>query len=322
MLFRRFMLVAALPAALHAQTDLPRRFEIDGAHSSIGFAVRFMGLSTVRGAFSRYAGTVMLYPDRLDRSTVSIIIAANSINTNHGDRDRHLKSPDFLEAEKYPYLTFRSTSIKPAAQGFVAEGDLALHGVTRRMAIPFTMIHPPTFDAWQNTRVTFQSAFRVSRKDFGIRGTAFWNSEFDPGRFAVSDNVDVELLVSATVPNPLRFSHPVGDSILSAVEARGMPAVLADYRAARASNPRLDSLPDFAFSMVAEKLIAKDRVPEAITLYQALIETRRSPLLRAQLGEAYLKAGKRERALEMFEAAKVDSLNTGVAEWLRILRPK
>jgi polyisoprenoid-binding protein YceI len=319
---RLFLLTCVIPLVSAAQSaDLPTRFEIDGAHSAISFSVRFMGLSTVRGAFSRFGGAVMFYPGDLTRSTVSAIIAASSINTNHQDRDRHLRSPDFLDAEKFPYITFRSSAIRETAQGFVAEGDLMLHGVTKQISIPFVMMHPPTTDAWQNTRVTFHGSLRVRRKDYDIRGTAFWNSEFDPGRFAVSDEVEIDLLVSGLVPNPLRWSHPVGDSILAAVEARGVAPVLREYRTARVSNPRIDSLPDFALSLVAEKLIARGRTADAVAFYETLVETRRAPLLRAQLGEAYLKAGRIEQALAQFEvAAQRDSLNPGVTEWIRVLK--
>jgi polyisoprenoid-binding protein YceI len=316
-------LVAVASIAGAQSSTLPQRFEIDGSHSAISFAVRFMGLSTVRGAFSRYTGTVMLYPNAIERSTVSAIIGAASINTNAPDRDRHLRSPDFLEVEKYPYITFRSSAVKKAAQGFVAEGELTLHGVTKQVAIPFVMVHPPTLDAWQNTRVTFQGGLRISRKEYGIRGTAFWNSEFDPGRFAVSDEVEIDLLVSGVVPNPLKWSGPVGDSILAVVESRGVATALREYHAARAVNPKIDSLPDFAFSLVGEKLIAKGRVTDAVAFYEGIVETRRAPIFRAMLGEAYLKAGRTEQAITQFETvAKVDSLNTGVSEWLRILKKR
>jgi polyisoprenoid-binding protein YceI len=315
-------LLLAVPMILGAQAStLPQRFEIDGPHSAISFSVRFMGLSTVRGTFARYGGTVMLYPNAIERSSVSVIIGTASINTNSADRDRHLRSPDFFEVEKYPYITFRSTAVKAAPKGFIAEGDLTMHGVTRHIAIPFVMVHAPIADAWQNTRVTFQGSLQVSRKDYDIRGTAFWNSEFDPGRFAVSDQVDIDLLVSGVIPNPLRWSGPVGDSILAVVESRGVSAAVREYAAARASNPKIDSLPDFAFSLVGEKLVAKGRANDAVAFYEAIVETRRAPIFRAMLGEAYLKAGRTEQAIAQFEmVAKLDSTNTGVTEWLRVLK--
>ena len=125
----------------------------------------------------------------------------------------------------------------------------------------------------------------------------------------------------AMIPNPMKWSHPAGDSILAVVESRGVSTALREYNAARVTNPRIDSLPDFAFSLVGEKLIGKGRLPDAITFYETMAETRRSPLFRAVLGEAYLKAGRTDQALAQFEiVAKTDSLNTGVREWIRVLR--
>src|SRR5690349_4034438 len=178
-----FLALAFIPTLVSAQ--LPERFSIDASHSSVGFSVRFMGMSTVHGNFASYAGSIMYRPDAIEKSTVSAIIVTNSINTNAPDRDRHLKSPDFFEVEKYPYITFQSTAIRKTADGFAAEGDLSMHGFTKRITIPFRMLNAPMPDAWGNTRMTFEGQTTVSRKEYDIKGTAFWNSEFDPGRFAV-----------------------------------------------------------------------------------------------------------------------------------------
>jgi len=311
------VVLSLLSSLLGAQTPLPRRFSIDASHSNVGFAVRFMGLSTVRGAFSEYEGTVMLMPNRLDLSSVSIVIATKSINTNSATRDRHLRSPDFFDVEKYPFITFRSSEIRATNSGMMVEGALSMHGVTKRISIPMVMLHQPTSDAWGNTRVTFEGGVRVNRMDYGIKGTAFWNGEFDPGRMAVSDDIDIELLVSADIPNVMRWAGPVGDSLLKDVESRGVAATLSDYRAAR-SNPQVESWPDFAFRLVGEKLIAKERINDGIAFYEGVVDTR--PSLRTSLGEAYIKAGKPEKARVQFEKAlDADTLNTRAAEWLRVL---
>lgn len=314
------VLALALPALAAAQ--LPQRFEIDRSHSSVGFAVRFMGMSTVRGAFSSYAGAIMYHPDGIEKSTVSAIIATNSINTNAPDRDRHLRSPDFFEVEKYPYITFRSTAVRKTKDGFAADGDFSMHGVTKHITIPFKLLNPPTPDAWGNSRMTFEGSMKVSRKDYDIKGTAFWNSEFDPGRFAVADEVTIDLLVSATIPNAMRWTDVAGDSLLADIEARGVEATIASMKAARATNPKVDSIPMFAFSVAAGKLIAKKRVPDAIALYEAVIALRpNANQLRPQLGEAYVKNGQLDKALATFQAVfAADSTNPGVREWLRTLK--
>src|SRR5436190_867715 len=106
---------AAIPASgqqLVSLAPLPQQFEVDAAHSLMGFSVGFMGLSRVRGAFATYAGTIMYVPNAIERSSVSVLILTRSISTNNETRDRHLRSPDFFDAEKYPIITFRSTAIR------------------------------------------------------------------------------------------------------------------------------------------------------------------------------------------------------------------
>ena len=312
--------VALTPSFAAAQ--LPERYAMDRSHSVVGFNVRFMGMSTVRGAFTLYDAAIMYYPNAVEKTTVSAIIATNSINTNSPDRDRHLKTADFFDVEKYPYITFRSSAVRKTKDGFNADGDFTMHGVTKRITIPFKMLNPPMPDAWGNSRMTLEGGTTISRKEYGIAGTAFWNSEFDPGRFAVADQVNIELLVSATVPNVMRWADRAGDSLLTEIEAKGVEAALADMRAARETNPKVDSIPLFAFSVAAEKLIAKKRLADGVSLYEGILAMRPSAAqLRPQLGEAYIKSGKLDKALATFEmVAAKDSTNTGVKEWIRTLK--
>jgi polyisoprenoid-binding protein YceI len=283
-----------------------------------------MGLSKVRGAFAMYAGTLMYDSAAIDRSSVSAIILARSISTNHEGRDRHLRSPDFFDVEKYPHITFRSVAIRRAPSGFIADGDFTMHGVTKRLALPFTLVNAPTADAWGNRRMTYQANVRLSRKEFGILGTAFWNSEFDPGRMAVSDEVDVELLVSATIPNTDRWSDVVGDSLLKDMEAGGVTPTLQRLRTARTSNPKIDSISPFSYTVVAEKLANRGRIKDALTVYESAIELRpQALLLQARHAALLAKAGETPRATAIFERlAQLDSTSTIPMEWLRVLKAR
>ncbi len=323
----RTLVVAPLLVGLSAELmgaqapRLPQRFNIDASHSEIGFTVSFMGMSKVRGAFGGYTGTIMYAEGEPARSSVSVIIATSTINTNTPNRDRHLKSPDFFDVEKYPYITFRSTRIAAMPNGFVARGPLTMHGVTKEVEIPFVHVNRPMPDAWGNTRQTFRAELALSRKEFGIAGTAFWNSEFDPGRFAVGDRVDVELLVSATIPNALRWSHPFGDSLLSSIDTVGIAEATRRFKAAYAGNPKVDSIPQFALVMAGQKLVQRDRLQDAIRFYETVLEVRPAASdTRSMLGEAYVKAGQLAKARREFErVANEDMRNTTAPEWLRVL---
>jgi polyisoprenoid-binding protein YceI len=310
---------AQVPTA-GAPPGLPQRFAIDPPHSSIGFSVRFMGLSTVRGAFARFGGDILYVPNRPDRWSVSAIILASSINTNATTRDRHLRSPDFLGVEQYPYITFRSTGVQPTPTGFAVQGDFSLHGVSKHISLPFTMLNPPVADAWGNSRMTLQAQFRVSRREYGILGTAFWNSEFDPGRMAVADGVDIELLISAIVPNVQRWTDPFADSLLADIQRQGVAGAVAALHLESAP-PRLDSVPDFSFIVAGEKLRATGQDRDAARLYDALMTWRpRSQEIAGKAGETYLTLGDTARARTIFEhVMQIDSLDTTASEWLRLL---
>lgn len=330
-LFGTFVVVVIatfLPGRVSGQAAgkplLPTRFNLDPSHSSVGFAVRFMGLSTVRGAFSQVSGTVMYYEGDPARSSASVRIETASINTNGPVRDKHLRSPDFFDVEKYPAITFRSTAVTSTPVGLAVKGDLSMHGVTKQVTIPFTQLHRPVKDAWGNSRVTFQGGLKVKRQDYGIKGTAFWNNEFDPGRMGVSDDVDIELLVSADVPNPLRWTHPVGDSIHKSIETDGLAAALTRMRATWPGATRLDSIPEFTFADVGEKLIAAGKLSDAVRFYETIVALRPdADATRFRLAEAYLKSGKRDRAIKELErVARAAPEHTATAEWLRVLRPR
>jgi polyisoprenoid-binding protein YceI len=317
-LLAAFVIASSADAQAH---PLPQRFSIDASHSQLGFTISFMGMSKVRGAFGGVNGTIMYAEGDPARSSVSVVIATNTINTNAAFRDRHLKSPDFFDVEKYPYITFRSSRIAAASQGFVARGALTMHGVTKEVEIPFVQLNRPTPDAWGNSRQTFHGEVTVSRKDYGIAGTAFWNSEFDPGRFAVGDKVEIDLLVSATIPNALRWGHPFGDSLLGSIDTLGVAEAMKRFKATYGGNPRVDSIPQFAFIMVGQKLVQRNRLPDAIRFYEAILEVRPGASdTRQLLAEAYVKAGQLARARTEFERVLRDDPNsTMAAEWLRVL---
>jgi hypothetical protein len=257
------------------------------------------------------------------RSSVSVSIDAASVNTNTRARDNHLRSPDFFDAAKYPRITFRSTRITRAGDGFVLHGVLAMHGQSREVDIPFARLNGPIGDAWGNQRMTLRGTLSVSRKEWGIAGTAFWNSEFDPGRMAVSDRADIELLVSAAVPNAEKSSHPVGDSLLASVERDGAAETMRRFHAAYAQGGgrRVDSIPEFAFRDAGQKLVARGRLADAIAFYRGVLDLRpTASSTRLLLGEAYVKSGQLAAGRE--ELARVlreDPDATGAAEWLRVL---
>jgi polyisoprenoid-binding protein YceI len=300
-----------------AQEKLPTAYVVDVPHSRVAFRVRFMGLSTVKGEFSEFGGAILMDEDPT-RSSVTVVIRTSSINTHARARDDHLRSPDFLDAEKHPAMVFRSTRVERSGSGFIAHGTLRMRGVSRTIALPFTQLHEPVNDAWRNQRVAFQGEIRLSRRDYGIPGTAFWNAEYDPGRFAVADSVDIELEISATIPNTARWTVPGTDSLVTEIERAGAERVIAQWQAGRDS--AVQNNPNVLF-VSAYKLVQRGQRDAAILLFEwvaaRFARAPQLPLALGVLGETYLAEGRRADAVRTFERVlAADPLDPRALEWL------
>jgi polyisoprenoid-binding protein YceI len=171
-------------------TDTATIWKIDPAHSSAEFKVRHMMISNVKGSFSGITGTLTENPSDFQLSAVEASIPVTTLTTCDAQRDGHLKSADFFDAEKYPNMTFKSTSVKQTGEGeFAVTGDLTIHGVTK--SVTFTVEGPsaPGKDPWGNTRIGLSATTKVNRKDFGLT----WNSTLETGGVLVGDDVTLSL---------------------------------------------------------------------------------------------------------------------------------
>jgi polyisoprenoid-binding protein YceI len=146
-------------------------FAIDPDHSSITLTATHLGIGTIQGQFDRFSGRFRYDPQDLAASSVSVEIQTSSINTNQAFRDKHLRSADFLDVEKYPEITFESTEVsRPDPDHVRIVGDLTLHGVTRPVTL-LAKLGGMSQDSDGRNRVAFNAATDINRKDFGI----LWN---------------------------------------------------------------------------------------------------------------------------------------------------
>jgi polyisoprenoid-binding protein YceI len=180
------------PTAPAAQTAAT--WTIDPAHSVVELAVKHMMFSTVKGRFRNVAGTIALNEADLSASSVTAEIEAASIDTGETARDGHLRSADFLDAETFPTITFRSTEVVPRGRGrFIVVGDLTLHGVTREVSLEAELVGTGT-DPWGGQRAGFAASTTINRRDFGLT----WNQALEAGGVLVSDQVKISLEIQAT----------------------------------------------------------------------------------------------------------------------------
>ena len=169
-----------------------RPLEIDRSHSEVAFQVRHL-LSKVRGRFNDFAGTVEFDPARPHQSRVDVVIQAASVDTAEPARDNHLRTSDFFDVEKFPTLTFTSTSVTPRGdEAYDVVGDLTIHGVTRQVTLPATYLGTAQ-DPWGNAKFVFEAELTLNRKDFGL----LWNAALETGGFLVGDEVRVSLSIQA-----------------------------------------------------------------------------------------------------------------------------
>lgn len=167
-------------------------YQIDTAHSWIGFSVRHMMVTNVRGRFTDFSGTIVYDEQDITKSSVSVTIKTASINTENADRDRHLRSADFFDVEKHPEITFVSKRIEKRGAGYVCIGTLTIRGVSREVAIPFT-ITGKVKDQRGNTRIGIEASLTINRQDYGVT----WNRTLDAGGVVVSNDVKIELDIQA-----------------------------------------------------------------------------------------------------------------------------
>jgi polyisoprenoid-binding protein YceI len=193
---RKLFAVAAL-ATLAALPLRAETYSIDPGHSEVGFTVRHM-VTNVRGRFNDFSGTVNMDPKNLPKSSVEFHVKATSIDTAVPDRDKHLRSADFFDVEKYPEITFKSESIAPAGKDkYNVTGTLTLHGVSKKVTLPVSFLGQAK-DPWGGTRAGFETATTLNRKDYGIS----WNKALDSGGVLLGEDVKVEINIEAKAETP------------------------------------------------------------------------------------------------------------------------
>lgn len=172
--------------------DLTGTWTIDPAHSQLGFAVRHAMVSTVRGSFGIYDGSLVLDAANPGASTATVEIDAASITTGQEQRDGHLKSPDFLDVAQFPKLVFTSSRVQIAGDEVTLHGDLQIRGISKPVEIDVE-VGGIAHDPMGNTRAGFEGTATISRKDFGME----FNAALDAGGVLVGDKVKITLDISA-----------------------------------------------------------------------------------------------------------------------------
>ncbi len=170
----------------------PGTFAIDASHSAAAFSVRHLMVAKTRGRFTDVSGEIHFADSPLD-SWVDVTIQAASITTGDETRDNHLRSPDFLDAEQFPTLSFHSTAVRHATrEQFVLDGELTIAGVTQPVALDLNY-EGTVVDPWGGVRAVFSASTKINREDFGLT----WNQALETGGVLVGKDIAIEIEVEA-----------------------------------------------------------------------------------------------------------------------------
>jgi polyisoprenoid-binding protein YceI len=195
-LFSRKSETATVPATAPAAQDLSHltgAYTIDPTHSEIGFAVRHAMVTTVRGQFSEYEGKLHLDGSDPSRSTAEVVIKVASIDTGQEQRDGHLRTGDFFDADTHPEITFRSTSARQLdAETYQLTGDLTIKGISKPVSIDLTF-NGSAKDLYGNQRVGFEGTTTINRTDWGLN----YNAALETGGVLIGEKVKLTFDISA-----------------------------------------------------------------------------------------------------------------------------
>ena len=162
-------------------------WNIDASHSEVGFKVRHLMITNVKGSFGKYSATVAMEEDNLETSKISFEAEIASVNTGNEQRDGHLKSPEFFDAENYPSIKFESTKMEKAGENeYKLTGNLNVKGVEKSVVLDVTSLGIAK-DPWGNTKAGFEVKGKINRNDFNLT----WNAALETGGVLVSEEVNL-----------------------------------------------------------------------------------------------------------------------------------
>ena len=252
----------------------PQEYRLDAGHTIIEFSVPF-AFSRIKGRFTEATGTVLYDSSNVANSSITVVIQSKGIDTGWPHRDEHLRTSDFFDVEQYPTIVFQSDRLTRSGSGWIAEGKLSMHGVTREIRVPFSFPHPPTRSPDSNWMIlNAVGALKLARADFAIFGGSAFNSWFNKARAAtMGDSVEIGLEIEGWRADAGSLRVPIIVDRLERVRAQGIQTQIDRLTELRRTTP------DSTFAryltggdILTRALIAEQCVPEAVTFSRTLTE--------------------------------------------------
>jgi polyisoprenoid-binding protein YceI len=185
----------SIATALDIPGYLAGTWDIDPAHTDVGFVVRHLVVTKVRGRFDTVSGHIVTAENPFE-SSIQVAVDLKSVSTHNTQRDDHLRSPDFFEVETHPEMTYRATGVRQDGEDFVLDGELTLKGITKNVPLTFEL-NGFTTDPWGGTRAGFSATGQLNRKDFDVNFDGVQN-----GVAVVADKIDIHIEAEAILRQP------------------------------------------------------------------------------------------------------------------------
>lgn len=269
-----FAYLAFAGAACPSAPPTLREYTVDYGHTIVEFSIKF-AFSRIKGRFTAGKGTIVYDEATPANSSITMVFESKSIDTGWGNRDRHLRTSDFFDVDKYPTMAFQTQRLTRTAKGWMAEGDLTMHGVTKRITMPFEFLQPPIRSPESRWMVmNIGGSVRLARADFGITGGSTYNSWFDKARAAtMGDSVDVSFEVEGYSPDAATQRPPAVEAWLDSIKTNGVK-----WQVNRLTElKKAKSAEEFALyyrgaDLIVRGLIGNCRLPDAAALSTAMTE--------------------------------------------------
>jgi polyisoprenoid-binding protein YceI len=298
-------------------------FPIDREHSYIGFSVRYMGFAKVRGRFTDFSGTFLYDEKDITKSSGTVLIKVESLDTDYDFRDKDLRSPNWFDAEKYPFIKFQTKRVIRSGSSVEAVGDLTIKDVTKEVQIKMDNCSGIQKDVRADTQVVFTGEATINRKDFGVEGEKW--SKMKEGITAVALDVEIELSILGKQINAPNFTNWVNDpetpegKIYKVITEEDVENGIQEFRKMKAANEK--GINSDTLDTVAHMLLKENKVDEAIQIFQENAESYpEDSNVYDSLAEAYAVKGDRVNAIKYYKKSlEMNPNNANATEVLRHL---
>jgi len=319
-----FLASIASPANTPADDfKMSQIFPIDTGHSYVGFSIQYMGFAKMRGRFADFSGAIRYVESDITKTSATVIIKTESIDTDHDFRDKDLKSDNWFDAAKFPVIRFQSKRVEKNAEGVEIIGDLTIKDVTKEVRIKLEQSSGHQKDIRDDTQIIFTGSTTIDRKAFGVMGENW--SRVKEGMTAVASEVLIELSILGKQINAPNFSNRIRNvetpqgKIYQTITAKGLQEGLKEFDQLKVAGQQ--QLNSNTLNTVGYMLIKEGKLDDAVKVFtHNSASFPDDPNLLDSLAEAYAVKGDKANAIKYYKIAlEKDPLNADAIEVLRHL---